>query len=313
MPEPKKKKRPNPRQRQRRRNRNNQDTLSTKELAEEYGFGWKFFKHNDELWKLLKDATEGPDAPWGPQRFITEFRATKWYKTHSEIYRQNKALQYTDPATWRERRANHKAMVDNLASQWGADLDHKQLQRIANRSFMLGWDEAQTLDFLAKRVRPDDHGHYGGELSGIEQHLRDLSYQNGVSIPRVRLRTMMRQIVRGEADVREYETWIRDVAAKTYSAYAKEIKSGVNVLDLASPYIQAMANVLEMNPGAIGLDDRTLRRAMTHRTDKGEAQPMSLSDFEDSLRADRRWQYTDNAKEQMKAYANALGKMWGVI
>ena len=87
----------------------------------------------------------------------------------------------------------------------------------------------------------------------------------------------------------------------------------MDVADVAAPYVQSMADILELNPSGIDLYDRTIRRALSHKNEKGEAVPLSISDFEDQLRQDKRWQYTDGAKNQMTEYAIELGKMFGVL
>jgi hypothetical protein len=56
-----------------------------------------------------------------------------------------------------------------------------------------------------------------------------------------------------------------------------------------------MAQVLELNPDAIDLRDPTLRMAIS---DKGD---MNLFDYERSLRKDNRWQYTQNANDEVSS------------
>lgn len=54
-----------------------------------------------------------------------------------------------------------------------------------------------------------------------------------------------------------------------------------------------MARVLEVPDAAIKLNDPTLRSAI------GPDKEMSIYDFEKSLRKDSRWQYTNNAREEV--------------
>lgn len=287
------------------------DKLSPREIEREYGFAYQFFKSDDELWDLLQKAIKGN---WSSERFQARLQDTKWFQKHSDIWRQNTALKYTDPSTYRERLNNYKDQIQNLAGQWGADLTQRELNTYAERAYLFGWSEAQILDHIAKDVTPNKAGNYGGSLASIEQQLRQVAANNGIKIPQEQLTKWMRQIVRGNADVRQFETHIRDLAARTFEAYGQEIRSGMDALDIAAPYIQSMSEVLELNPANVNLFDRTIRSALSYRDPKtGEARPMSLTDFEDALRHDRRWQYTDNARETLKGYAIELGKMWGVL
>lgn len=122
----------------------------------------------------------------------------------------------------------------------------------------------------------------------------------------------MRSIVNGSADIKQYQDYVRSLAAQTFKAYSRDITAGVDVADLAAPYMQSMAETLEINPASINMFDPTIRKAMAHQNEKGEAVPLSVTDFEDQLRADNRWQYTDSAHKQLKGYANQLGKLWGI-
>jgi hypothetical protein len=58
-----------------------------------------------------------------------------------------------------------------------------------------------------------------------------------------------------------------------------------------------MATVLEINPNTISLNDPTLRGAI------GPDKEMSIYDFQRSLRKDPRWQYTNNAREEVSDVA----------
>jgi hypothetical protein len=54
-----------------------------------------------------------------------------------------------------------------------------------------------------------------------------------------------------------------------------------------------MASVLEINPETINLDDQVLRSAI------GPDKEMSLYDYQKMLRKDNRWQFTNQAKEEV--------------
>lgn len=286
------------------------DQLSLKEIEREYGFGWKLIKSDPDLEELFSKAVaEG----WPPDQLVAQLRDTKWFKKHSDVYRQNAALKFTDPATYKERLQNARDQIENLAGQWGADLTGKEISRYAERALMLGWSTEQILDHIARDVRPGKDGGFDGQLAGIEEQLKNTAHRNGVKIPKNQLQGWMRSIVKGEADVAEFDSYIRRVASQTFGAYSKELKAGVDLADIAAPYLQSMGEILELNPNELDMFDKNIRKAMSFRNEKGEFQPMSLTDFEDSLRRDNRWQYTDNARETMQGYALELGKLWGVV
>lgn len=285
------------------------DKINRDKIEEEYGLSFALFKSSPELMKLLRQAVA---HSWTAQKFQVELRQTDWFKKHSDVWRQNMALKYSDPTTYKERLGNSLTAVQNLAGAFGASLSRQAMKRLAERALLFGWSEDQIRDVLANHVLPSDAGHYEGQLSGIETALRNTALRNGVRLGDDQVKRWMREIVRGNSSQEQYETFIRDVAAKTFAAYGDQIKGGMDMADLASPYIQSMSEILEVNPASVDLYDRTIRRALSFKNDKGEQVPMSITDFEDSLRQDKRWQFTKNAKDQALGYTQAIARMWGL-
>lgn len=287
------------------------DTINKDEIEQEYGLSYALFQAYPELKTLLQKAVGGG---WDASRFQVELRQTDWFKKHSDIWRQNIALKYSDPTTYKERLANSLTMVQNLTAAFGAGFSKDGLNRLAERALLFGMSEDQIRDVVANHVKPSDMGHYGGQLSAIESQLRATALQNGVRLGDTQFKNWMQQIVRGNASQDQYETFIRDTAAKTFGAYGEQIKGGMNMADLATPYMNSMAQILEINPASLDMFDPTIRRAMAGLRDQktGVVNPMSITDFEDSLRQDKRWQYTKNAKDSATEWTRALSKMWGL-
>ena len=87
---------------------------------------------------------------------------------------------------------------------------------------------------------------------------------------------------------------IRDVAKLGQPDSVKKlIDNGIDLSTIYSPYKNAMASTLEINPQTIGMDDPTLRSAITPT---GE---MNLYDYSKMLRKDTRWQYTKQANGEV--------------
>ena len=287
-----------------------QDKINRDEIEQEYGLAYALFKAFPELNHLLNKAV---NSNWDASKFQVELRQTEWFKKHSDVWRQNIALKFSDPASYKERLGNSLTTVQNLAGAFDASLSHKATHRLAERALLLGWDENQIRDVLASHVRPGQNGHYGGELSAIETQLRNTALRNGVRLERQQLKGWMRNIVRGNATQEQFQSHIRANAARTFAAFADQINGGVDLADIAQPYIQSMSDILELNPGSLDLYDRTIRKALDQRDKDGKPVAMTISDFEDSLRQDKRWQFTDQARDQATEYAIRLGEAFGVL
>lgn len=288
-----------------------QDKINQDQIEEDYGLSYALFKAFPELDDLLQKAVNNN---WSPQKFQVELRQTKWFQKHSDTWREITALQHSDPATFQERLENTKTAILNMAGSVSAVLSNEGLDRLAKRALLFGMDEAQIRDVLAKHVKPSSTGTYTGELAGIEQDLRSTALANGVSLNDEQVQRWMRSIVRGEASQDQFVTNIRGIAASQFSLYGEQIRSGMDLVDVASPYMQSMADILEVNPASLTLTDPTIRRALSGARDQqGKVNPMTISDFEDSLRRDPRYMYTKQATRTAETLATQLAKSWGRI
>lgn len=301
MPENKKKKK---------KDRDGQDRINRDRIEEDYGLSYALFKAFPELDDLLHKAVNNN---WTPSKFQVELRQTNWFKNHSDIWREAKALKFSDPATFQERLGNAETRVESLAGAVGVDLSKKAKNVLSRRALLFGLDDDQLRDVLAKYVKPS-HGHYGGDLSAVETELRQVAARNGVRLQKDQLNRWMKNIVRGDASTEQFVTSVRDMAARQFGLYGEQIKQGMDLQDVATPYIQSMASILELNPGQLDMFDPKIRKAMSGvRNKKGEVSAMSITDFEDFLRTDRRYAHTEQARNQATEYAIKLGEAFGVL
>jgi len=98
----------------------------------------------------------------------------------------------------------------------------------------------------------------------------------------------------GELDVNRISQDARNLAAIGQPQFVRGLlNQGYDLDQVYAPYKNVMANVLELNPEQISLNDPTLRGAIS---DKGET---NLYDFQRMLRKDSRWQYTQNARQEI--------------
>jgi hypothetical protein len=88
---------------------------------------------------------------------------------------------------------------------------------------------------------------------------------------------------------------------------AKLIDQGTDLKSVYAPYQNLMETVLELPRGSVDLNDPTLRAAIT--VDK----EMPLYDFEKNLRKDSRWQYTNNARQEVSDVALKVLKDFGFM
>ena len=84
-------------------------------------------------------------------------------------------------------------------------------------------------------------------------------------------------------------------------------------MDLASPYLQSYATILEVPPGSINLFDPLVKSALQSKDPKTGANTVKpIWQFETDLRSDPRWKATKNAQDSMMQVAHQVLTDFGV-
>lgn len=281
--------------------------LSQSDYANDYGFQLAFLKSDPELYKLFQTAV---DNAWDPQKFQAQLMQTKWYRTHGENYRQTVALQKSDPATYKARLSSLIAQIADKAGTMGATLSGAQMTHLAENSLLFGWNENQLNNSLATYVK---YGSARGQANTNIAAMQQTAWRNGVKVSNATYQSWAQAIARGAMTVDDYQKYIRGMAASLAPAYADEMKQGgMDLYDIAQPYIQTMAQTLEMNPADIDLFDPTIRKALTAKGEDGKPTTTSLYDFEQTLRNDSRWTKTQGAQDAVMAIGHKVLQDFGI-
>jgi hypothetical protein len=150
-------------------------------------------------------------------------------------------------------------------------------------------------------VAPNILGKLSEELKTKKQDVRTIAGQdlittakaNGLTLSQSQLDAYTTAIQNGtKPDI--IKNQIRATASMGLPDNVKKMMAdGTDLETIYSPYKSAMAKTLEVDPNAITLDDPTLRSAFTSTGEQ------TLYDFQRSLRKDPRWQYTNNARENV--------------
>lgn len=144
-------------------------------------------------------------------------------------------------------------------------------------------------------------GNLSKSAQGLKADTRSLSVQtlkstanaNGVSLSQQQLDQYALDIQNGK-DIKVIQSQIRNIAGAGMPDNVKKLLADGTDLDTVyAPYRTQMAAILEVNPETINFTDPALRNAI------GANGEMSIYDFQRALRKDARWQYTNNAREDV--------------
>ena len=288
----------------------------------------EIFKTNEDLRKLLIAAVGDPNVvgdEYTVARFVSELENTKWFKTNAGPIRQRgfyerqynelaKGLKMDDPDY-----KNKLAELDRT-SEWGRGLqdtvetvneyvtqllgvgalDDMAIRAIASEIYKYANedDAVKIRNAVLGAARYGIGKVIGGQAGEALADLKAIAGANGFDLEKqfaTDLPTWLDRINKGES-LETYKKIIRD-AAKTAFGVSDRVGAlmdqGVNLDTIYSPYKNVMAAVLELNPQTITLKDLSDKGVF------GAKEEMNLYDFQKLLRKDSRWQYTQNAREEV--------------
>lgn len=197
--------------------------------------------------------------------------------------------------------------IARLALEAGAQLTAEELAQYAKEAIdtSLDKDTESLTAFINNKLKfgKGVGGRYTGVAGTNVDALAKVAAANGLDLEKAfgaQLPDWLLAINKGES-IETYKKVIRDVAKIGMpEKIGKLIDQGIDLATIYSPYKNLMASTLEINPQSISLDDPTLRSAIT--ADK----EVPLYEFERALRKDNRWQYTNQAREEV---SNATRKI----
>jgi hypothetical protein len=186
--------------------------------------------------------------------------------------------------------------VRRASIQMGANLSDDQIKTIASRAQTQGWDAATIGEQIASI------GNVTGELGQAAQtidKLKSFAYDYGVAYDDVWYQQATSSILEGKSTEENYQQQIKDMAKSRYAGFVTQIDAGLAPRQIASPYIQTMASLLELDPNSIGLNDPTVTKALTSLDDKGMPAPTPLWKFEQEILNDPRIDTTKFAERNI--------------
>lgn len=294
--------------------------------VEKYNMPDVIFKNIPSLGELLKRYV---DNKLTDQQFILELQNDPWYRSNSQEIKARyvQLYNYEDlvkkglatGTTDYEQKLN--GIVRNIQARAremnGIEIPDDQAKLMAKDLYIynLDSDPAVLTERLARFIRPSGGmiaGQptigYGGEALKNYQNLQALAKANGFKIQDVLPRDAtgapmtaegtLEQLATGKLDINRIAQDIRKLAAVGQSDYVKDLLGqGYNLDAIYSPYRERMATILELDPNTISLTDPALRMGISKEGD------LNLYDYEKALRKDARWQYTQNAREEVSNVA----------
>ena len=287
-------------------------------VANEYGSIDTIFKTDPGLQALLrkaigKDGVPNTDDDLTVDQFTNELENTDWFKTNASSVRQRGFYKrqfddlvkkggkledlYKTTEYGRGLKFTQQVIADEI-KKVGATLTPEEIDLISRDIYDLGYENQKAI--VSQRIRAKiaykPGGIVGGEAGENLADLRKTAKANGLDLEKnfgSSIQGWLQNLAQGES-VETFKQIIRSTAKLGLPEKVSSLlDQGVDLDTIYNPYKRLMASVLEINPETISLDDQVLRSAI------GPDKEMSLYDYQRMLRKDNRWQFTNQAKEEV--------------
>jgi hypothetical protein len=200
--------------------------------------------------------------------------------------------------------------VKDYITESGATLTDDEVRSFAEQIYDSGQktDSATIRSLLRGKIVVGKDGVLGGRAGENLADLVKTAKANGLDLNKAfggQVQNWLQSIEQGES-VDTYKQIIRSVAKLGLpDKVGGLLDQGVDLDTIYSPYRRQMASLLEVDEDAIDLDDPLLRSAI------GPDKEQTLYDYKKMIRKDPRWQYTDNAREEVSNIALGVLRDFG--
>jgi len=294
------------------------DPLEESELAKSYGYALRIMKSDPQLWDLFTRAANDKKGQWTAERFTAELLNTDWWMENNEFARNAIAAEAMGGADWQATLETARLRVQEVATTEGAALSAEQIDDLAQQAIAGGWLEQGRGQLLTNAIAgsvavPEGQAFMQGAAGDLQQRLEQVAARNGLRLSKGFFESAAQSVAMDLSTAEDAERQVREQAASLWPSFSQQILAGQDARDLASGYINTMAQEFEIDPERISLDDPLLRQAMTGMDDKGQPTVEGLWAFQQRLRNDPRWMQTKGAADQISGTARTVMEVFGLV
>lgn len=201
---------------------------------------------------------------------------------------------------------------------------YSQLQKMekkyASRSYSSGSSKSQTSYSFNPNLFMEEYlqglapaiiqsGKFGGVARQTIDELSSFADSMGLNYGASVFAKDMQSVISGNKTAEEIFNSYRESAAQLYSGFADRLRQNpkLTLKDLASPYINTMASLLEVDPNTISVTNPVLQGAIA----KIDGTIKPISEFVKDVKGMDAWKFTKNAKEEAVELASSFKRAFG--
>ncbi len=284
--------------------------------------GWEDAKIDKRTGKIIRGKNKGVE--WGAAQTAAAIQQTKWYQSKDGNKREAENARRSDPVSYNNRVNWLVENIKDRAIEVGADLNGVDVNDFAQRMLEDNWTSLSGSadekvpdrflnDFLAPYVKAKN-GRFSGEAATNASTLRQNAQAYGVSFTDQWYLNAVQKLRAGDITQADLDQEIIAASKSRYGGLASMISETRSVQDLADPYMQMKAQVLDLDPSQLNIEDPDIQNAL-QATDAatGKVRTKTLWEFQQEMRQKPEWGNTTQGRRELNTGAMRMLKDFGFL
>jgi LysM domain len=315
------------------------DTLSLATLQAKFSVAAAVIG-NDPSLKAALDKILGLD---GSGSIITDeglqtqiIQATSWYKNQTDKQRQYAYTKETNPGQFA---ADLQLNASNIVKQFAGNgltitaqdaityADQMMQQVVIKDGKVTRYDTSFLNKLMADSIKFEKTNTISGKViydldgkletmaSALYQRAWDYGFPSTTSNKGFEtwFEASIKGLVAGTLTPEDVDSEMAERAQSLFPGLRDPIQRGATLRQAADPQLNAIAQVWEVDPNSLDLNDDTVQRALNYTDEKGNIQPMNLYGTKKLARRHPNADFTESMKEEKTRIASTILQDFGYL
>lgn len=258
--------------------------------------------------------TEYFDNPTGfnAEAAVIRLETQPWMQKYKKTAIQDMDFAAQYPELYEQDLSGRMETLRDQAVQYGATVTEDQLRDLAVQARRMNMNASELNNTLSNYVAFDS-GNIQGSAGMAQRNIKAWALKNGLQLTDNMINGYAKNIISGNTTQDDVLQDLRNTyLVGSFPAWSDRIKAGMDPADIAAPYKQRMARLLEVDESQIDLNDQLLQQAMQGVGNDGKPSVVPLYSFDQQIKKDDRWQYTENAMDTYAKTGTKILQMFGL-
>lgn len=288
-------------------------TVATNDMVRQLYPNLAYLLDHPEIGPILQEATAGQ---WDAARLQGRVYSTSWWQTTAANARLWDAKMAQDPATAGRELEQKTVQIAAMLSRYGiGGIGDVDMRWLSGKILREGWSDDEVLRFFGGLARDGSHPIGPGKLTEEMAKVRKIARGYLFNMNDKDVQEWATRVMEGTASADAVESHLREQAMSRFYWMKDQISGGLTPEQLFASSKQAVAQLLEIDPESINLNDVKWSALVSPITDPNTKQvrSMNFNEVQKWARSQTDWRYTANARQEADDKALSLLRVFGEI